>query len=257
MKESWSKYLSKGDLLHLLEIVNGCLECDCIDSFTDLLRNLKKIAGFDAAICTCVEPSSLPASIDEIMRPFNHRCPKNLMDDQTDMWRYERCHKIDAPLQAILSSLDLQDTLGTAGPFGDGRLNIVIPQSNGRRLTDGWIYGVHEKRCNRWILFVFACQRRLDDPRSSIAINLVMPQLLHAFRGFRYLCSAQPFNLSKREYEVLNWIKIGKTTWEIAQILAVSESCVNFHIDNLRKKLNAVNRGQALAVAVAAGLIKI
>jgi LuxR family quorum-sensing transcriptional regulator LasR len=50
---------------------------------------------------------------------------------------------------------------------------------------------------------------------------------------------------------------MGKTTWEIAQILAVSESCVNFHFDNLRKKFSAVNRTQAVAVAVANGLIKI
>jgi DNA-binding CsgD family transcriptional regulator len=257
MKDSWSKYLSKGDLLHLLEIVNWCLECDSIDSFTNLLCNLKKIVGFDAAICTCAEPSRLPASLDKVVRPVNHHCPKNLMDDHMDMWRYERCYKVDVPVQVILSSLDLQDTFSTVRRFVDGRLQIAIPQSNGHRLTDGWVYGAYEKSCNRWILFVFACFRHINDPRSSIAIELVIPHLLHTFRGLRYLCSAQPFNLTKREYEVLNWIKTGKTTWEISKILAISESCVNFHIDNLKKKLHSVNRTQAAVVAVGNGLIKI
>lgn len=257
MKKSWSKNLSKGDLVHLLEIVNGCLDCDGIGSFTDLLCNLKKIAEFDAALCTCSEPSRLPASLGKVIQPVNHPCPKNFMDARMDMWRFERCYKIDVPVQNILSSLDLQDTFGTVGRFMDGRLQIIIPQSNGNRLSDGWIYGAYEKGCNRWILFVFACQNTISEPRSCIAIELAVPHLFHAFRGLRYLCSAKPFHLTKREFEILNWVKIGKTTWEIAQILAISESCVNFHIDNLRKKLNAVNRGQALAVAVANGLIKI
>jgi DNA-binding CsgD family transcriptional regulator len=257
MKDSWSKYLSKGDLVHLLEVVNGCLDCDGIDSFTDLLRNLKKIAGFDAAICTCAEPSRLPASLDKVIQPVNHPCPKNLRDDHVDMWRFEPSYKIDIPVQVILSSLGLQDTIGTVGRFGDGRLQIVMPQSNHNRLSDGWIYGLYRRCCKRWILFVFACQNQLDKPRSGIAIELAMPHLFRAFRGLRNHCSAQPFHLTKREYEILNWIKIGKTTWEIAQILAVSESCVNFHIDNLRKKFGAVNRTNVVAVAVASGLIKI
>lgn len=253
MKDSWSKYLSKGDLVHLMEIANGCLDCVDLDGLSDLLLKLKKIAEFDAAGCTCAEPSRLPASLDKAIRPLNYKCQEYPMD----MWRFDRCYKIDVPVRMILSTLNFRDISDSIGRFGDGRLQIVIPQSNGHRLSDGWVYGAYEKCCNRWILYVFARQRHHDDPRSGIAIELIMPHLIHAFRGFRYLCSAQPFHLTKREYEILNWVKIGKTTWEIAQILSVSESCVNFHIDNLRKKLNAVNRGQALAVAVANGLIKI
>jgi hypothetical protein len=142
MKDSWSKYLSKGNLLHLLEIVNGCLECDGIDSFTDLLCNLKKIAGFDAAICTCVEPERLPASLDEVLRPINHHCQKNLVNDHNDTLWYERCYKVDIPVQAVLSSLDIEDNISIGGQFGDGRLNIVIPQSNDHLLSDGWVYGI-------------------------------------------------------------------------------------------------------------------
>lgn len=256
MKNYWSKYFSKSDLLHLFEIVNGCHDCNSFCVFNGLLCKLKNIVGFDAAICTCAELSCLPASFNKVMQPVNHHFPKPLMDHM-DMWRLNRCYKIDIPLQVLLSHLNLPETFNTNRRFDDGRLKIVLPQSNSRRLSDGWIYGSYEKVCNRWILCIFAFQSHLEEPRSSIAIELVMPQLLFAFRGLRHLCSAQPFHLTKREYEILNWIKVGKTTWEISQILAISESCVNFHIDNLKRKLNSVNRGQALAVAVANGLIKI
>lgn len=253
MKNTWSKYLSKNELSHLLEIINGCLDCVDLDGLTDLFYKLKEIAKFDAAVCSCAEPSRLPASLDRAICPINYQCTENFMD----IWRFERCYKIDVPVQVILSSLDLQDTLGTGGLFFDGRLNIVIPQSNGDHIVDGWIYGAHEKCCNRWILFVFACQNNHDKPKSEIIIEFAVPHLFHAFKGLRYLCTAHPFYLTKREFEIINWIKMGKTTWEIAKILAISERCVNFHVDNLRKKFGAVNRTQAVVVAVSNGLIKI
>jgi len=61
--------------------------------------------------------------------------------------------------------------------------------------------------------------------------------------------------LSLREKEVLNWLKKGKSSWEIASILNIGESTVNFHITNIMHKLNAVSRTQAVAIAVEQGLI--
>ena len=64
-------------------------------------------------------------------------------------------------------------------------------------------------------------------------------------------------NLSKREIEVLNWAKEGKSNWEISIILAISERTVKFHFSNLFIKLGGVNRAQVLAKAVNYGLIVI
>lgn len=63
-------------------------------------------------------------------------------------------------------------------------------------------------------------------------------------------------NLSKREQEVLTWSKRGKSSWEISAILNISERTVNFHVNNIMQKLNAVSRIQAVAVAIERGLIK-
>lgn len=63
-------------------------------------------------------------------------------------------------------------------------------------------------------------------------------------------------NLSKREQEVLTWSKRGKSSWEISAILNISERTVNFHVNNIMQKLNAVSRTQAVAVAIERGLIK-
>jgi len=60
--------------------------------------------------------------------------------------------------------------------------------------------------------------------------------------------------LSKREKEVLSWLKEGKSSWDIATILNISERTVNFHVSNIMQKLNAVSRTQAVAVAIEKGL---
>lgn len=62
-------------------------------------------------------------------------------------------------------------------------------------------------------------------------------------------------NLSVREEDCLRWAADGKTSWEIAQVLAISERTVNFHFDNSVAKLNAVNRQHAIAIAVALHIV--
>lgn len=61
--------------------------------------------------------------------------------------------------------------------------------------------------------------------------------------------------LSGREKECLLWSAEGKTSWEIAQIIGVAERTVIFHLQNAADKLKVVNRQQAVARAISAGLI--
>jgi len=63
--------------------------------------------------------------------------------------------------------------------------------------------------------------------------------------------------LSTREMEVLDWLKQGKSSWDISVILDISERTVNFHVYNITRKLGATNRPQAVAVAARLGLIRI
>lgn len=61
--------------------------------------------------------------------------------------------------------------------------------------------------------------------------------------------------LTDRELEVLKWAKEGKSYWETSVIMDISERTVKFHLSNIYRKLNAVNRSQAIAVAVAYGYL--
>ena len=61
--------------------------------------------------------------------------------------------------------------------------------------------------------------------------------------------------LSRRETECLVWTAAGKTTWEIAGILAISQNTVDGYIASATRKLGAVNRTQAVAEALRRGFI--
>lgn len=68
---------------------------------------------------------------------------------------------------------------------------------------------------------------------------------------------SQSYSLSPREMECLQWGSVGKTSWEISIILRCSERTVNFHFTNAIGKLGVNNRSQAIAVALAHGLINV
>jgi PAS domain S-box-containing protein len=57
-------------------------------------------------------------------------------------------------------------------------------------------------------------------------------------------------SLTPRENEILKWIMQGKNSWEISAIINISESTVKYHIDRAMKKLGAVNRTHAVAIAM-------
>ncbi|MCP4319224.1 MAG: LuxR family transcriptional regulator [Hyphomicrobiales bacterium] len=61
--------------------------------------------------------------------------------------------------------------------------------------------------------------------------------------------------LSQREMECLRWTADGKTSSEIAAILSLSEHTVNHHLIGATKKLDAVNRTQAVAKSIRKGWI--
>jgi DNA-binding CsgD family transcriptional regulator len=62
-------------------------------------------------------------------------------------------------------------------------------------------------------------------------------------------------HLTPRETEVLTWVGRGKTSAEIATILGVSTRTVDFHCAQAMGRLDVMNRTQAVAKAIAEGLI--
>lgn len=86
--------------------------------------------------------------------------------------------------------------------------------------------------------------------------QLISAYLHESMRKMAFPSLALPTNpLSPRERECLEWAAAGKSGWEISRILSISENTVIFHFNNAKRKLDAVNRRQAIARAISNGLI--
>ncbi|MFC5428815.1 autoinducer binding domain-containing protein [Paraburkholderia denitrificans] len=65
----------------------------------------------------------------------------------------------------------------------------------------------------------------------------------------------QRTSLTEREIEILRWSANGKTAFEVADILGISESTINFHLHNTRRKLGVSTKLEAAAYAARQGLL--
>ena len=61
--------------------------------------------------------------------------------------------------------------------------------------------------------------------------------------------------LTARERECLKWTSAGKTSWEISQILNISQHTVDWYLTSAAKKLGAANRPHAVAEGFRKGLL--
>ncbi len=61
--------------------------------------------------------------------------------------------------------------------------------------------------------------------------------------------------LTKREIDVLSFVAIGKSNWEISRVLGIAESSAIQHVKNISRKLQAANRTHAVTLAIQSGQI--
>lgn len=110
---------------------------------------------------------------------------------------------------------------------------------------------------------------RLSSPISAHAaylLELIMPHLhcalikVTANRGGVSMVlntTHASKKITKREFEILQWLHMGKTNWEISSILEISPLTVKNHVQNILRKLDVENRGQAAVKAAKLGLVTI
>ncbi|MEA2838891.1 MAG: LuxR family transcriptional regulator, quorum-sensing system regulator BjaR1 [Methylobacteriaceae bacterium] len=94
------------------------------------------------------------------------------------------------------------------------------------------------------------------DKRHKAALHLLGMYAHNAIISLREGRKRQSVKrLAPREIECLKWTAAGKSTWDISEILGLSERTVRQYIDSASRKLGAVNRPQAVAEALRHSLI--
>lgn len=116
------------------------------------------------------------------------------------------------------------------------------------------VHGVSDERASQDCLYIiFNSQDSFDDTTLSFMESL-LPYLDSALRRitpwiFQHQAMLPPKNygLSRREAEIMDWVRLGKTNSEVASILGISACTVRNHLQSIFKKLNVFNRVQAIA----------
>lgn len=110
-------------------------------------------------------------------------------------------------------------------------------------------YGPHRAIASLHLGFA----RRDFDAAEARAIQ--MAGLVLTERLMEFAAPADAPALTDRERDCLAFVADGRTDWQIAVLLGISEPTVRFHLNNARGKLGAVNRAQAVARFVGRGLM--
>jgi transcriptional regulator EpsA len=138
----------------------------------------------------------------------------------------------------------------------DGKLKLNLPIEL-ERLNSLMVYGVSDLRGSNECLYVFFSKEKTFDVPNSV-MGLIMPHIDNVLRKIQHLepiiltaeseVIVNESGLSRREVEIIHWIKYGKTNQEIAAILDISQNTVKSHLKRVFQKMNVTRRAQAVAI---------
>jgi transcriptional regulator EpsA len=144
---------------------------------------------------------------------------------------------------------------GAAPVIGNGAFTREIERLGATQLL---VHGVHDADGRSVTLFTFACRAGSIGPRQAYLAQLLAPSLYSAWVRTQLAQRSQSGAdkasgqsvLTVREQDILKWIYLGKSNFEIGAILKISPLTVKNHVQKILRKLNVVNRTQAIGKAL-------
>ena len=149
------------------------------------------------------------------------------------------------------------------GPFANTAFGREMEKIGATTLV---VHGTHDVNGYAASLFTFACQPLAAEKTLSYLAQLVVPFLHAAWvrshvpgRGVEKAMEASSSGgvLTGREREILKWIYLGKSNFEIGAILTISPLTVKNHVRKILRKLDVVNRTQAIGKALELRILNI
>jgi DNA-binding CsgD family transcriptional regulator len=137
----------------------------------------------------------------------------------------------------------------------DGKSALVTALFERFKMTRCAYFPTHEPSGMRGAVS-FAGDREPYSAREMRELSYIAIHVFDRLAEIRNLDTRITDTLTDREIDCLNWTAAGKTSAEIAEILDLSEHTVNHYLNRATKKLDTVNRTQAVAKALRIGLIK-
>ncbi len=141
------------------------------------------------------------------------------------------------------------------GPLAGGAFVRELERLGATQLM---VHGVHDADGRALTLFAFACRPGTVGARQAYLVQLLAPALHVAWVRTQLKAGTSSSGhqannacvLTVREQDILKWIYVGKSNFEIGAILKISPLTVKNHVQKILRKLNVVNRTQAIGKAL-------
>jgi transcriptional regulator EpsA len=147
------------------------------------------------------------------------------------------------------------------GPFASGALARELARLG---VSSVLAHGTHDAQGYMTSFFVFACRPGTLTNKQTYLADLVVPYLHAAWVRTQVTWPldragankpAKTGLLTPREQQILQWIYHGKSNIEIGMILDISPLTVKNHVQKTLRKLNVLNRTQAVGKALALRIV--
>lgn len=253
MLKALEDQLTKREALKLLELSYQSLHCNKEDDFKKLVFGLQEVLPFENAMCTRGNVADIlrESELDLAIEYCDISYPSGYLEEYFKDGDFTS----DAVLMEFMTNL-----MPVSWSEVDERCNYNYPASTKAldyNMRDGWAHGILDLVDFYCTLFFFGSSARDNSTRSAKIIEYVVPFYAQAYNNVLKKKAILATELTAREREVLNWIKEGKSSWEISRIFQCSERTINFHVANIKAKLRVVNRPQAVAVGLRCGIIRL
>jgi len=213
------------------------------ESYVRLIDDAAKKAGFDYFLMAHF-PRGDSAGFGDNRIACNW--PKSLIEDYSGVDLFHRSQMVFAlkrtnmPVFCDCAGFKVSSANGDGKPF-DGRF-----AAHGLRRT--FAFSLHDAALRHYIFAYSGNRPALSQPESMEVVYSSM-QVLEGFVRHAKAVEEPVERLSNREIECLRWSAAGKSSEEIAIILGLSAHTVASYLKSAMRKLNSVNRMQAVARA--------
>ncbi|WP_163833152.1 helix-turn-helix transcriptional regulator [Spartinivicinus ruber] len=237
-----SERLRKSSLIEIIELINSCIRnINGSDNLSEITRHFLSLTRCDEFIV------------------YSDRNTKHIGKSSPFWFIYNHNNNTIVPQKTIINSNQhkiIKNTLAKPDCCRTLKTNELMKEFG---LLGAHFIESSNKLDDSIVVIIVGCQDNIEYNSVERILYYTLPHLNNLFFHLRDQCLKQDNapSLTKREQEILFWIIQGKSTWDISKILAISERTVKFHISNIFKKLDVVNRVQAISKALNLNLIQL
>jgi transcriptional regulator EpsA len=215
---------------------------------------LQSLIAHEVLLCGLQESRQTPLRVDSFSTaPVDagrlnelYQQDVSLVPHLIKLWEENRC-------QAVIGETD-------RGPHAGGALARELSRLGVPQVL---AHGTHDASGNMTSFFVFCAKPGTLSAKQAYLADVVVPYLHAAWVRSQVtwpldragVKPAKTGLLTPREQQILQWIYHGKSNIEIGMILDISPLTVKNHVQKTLRKLNVLNRTQAVGKALALRIV--